>query len=193
MKNWEWSFPDGKPDQGHPTTFTTETSDGYVIAVTLQQNTDGLIVCTGLNIDSVDKQKVPNKVINSRFFQLLGFGEILKSAREAYEDWAAILIDVYQEMESERETKEWGYPGPAGHPDAKYAHLAFLYVSLVSKGKENPIDQLAQHMNCDRETASSRVAEARNRGLLTRPKQTTVGGKLTSKAEKLIEVKKGRK
>ena len=55
MKDWEWSFPDGKPDQGLPTTFTTETSDGYLIAVTLQQNEDGLIVCTGLNIDSVDK------------------------------------------------------------------------------------------------------------------------------------------
>ena len=119
----------------------------------------------------------------------MGFGEILKSAREAYEDWAAILIDVYQEMESERETKEWGYPGPVGHPDTKYAHLAFLYVSLVSKGKENPIDQLAQHMDCDRETASSRVAEARNRGLLTRPKQTIVGGKLTSKGKKLLEAK----
>lgn len=181
-----WSFPDGHPDQGGPTTFTAETNYGYSIAVTLQQNADGFIVCTGLDIQTVDKKKVPSKVINSRYFQLLGLGEILKSAREAYEEWADILVDVYQEMESERETKEWGYPGPVGHPDVKYAHLAFLYESLVSKGKENPIDQLAQHMNCDRETSSSRVSEARRRGLLTRPKQGVLGGKLTKKARKLI-------
>ncbi len=193
MANWDWSFPDGHPDKGLPTTFTTETSDGYLIAVTLQQNSDGVIVCTGLDIHTLDKGKVPGRVINSRYFQLLGLGEILKSAREAYEEWAGILVDVYQEMESERETKEWGHPGPIGHPDIKYAHLAYLYESLVSKGKENPIDQLAQHMNCDRETASSRVSEARKRGLLTRPKQGVLGGRLTSKSKKLIGITKGNK
>jgi hypothetical protein len=188
MSDWEWSFPDGKPDQGLPTVFITETQDGYQISVTLQKNVDGVVVCTGLNIDAIDKTKAPDKTINSRFFQLLGFGEILKSAREAYTEWAKILIDVYQEMESENETREWRYPGPIGHPDSKYAHLAYLYVTLVGKGKENPIDELAKHMDVDRETASSRIAEARNRRLLTRPKKGVLGGRLTSKAVKLIDL-----
>lgn len=193
MSDWEWSFPQGHPDKGKPTTFETETADGYLISVTLMQNPDGVIVCVGLDIQLADSNRLPSRVINSRFFQLLGFGEILQSARKAYSEWAEILSDVYQEMESERETQEWKYPGPAGHPDLKYAHLAYLYLAFLGKGKENPIDELAKHMDVDRETASSRIAEARNRGLLTRPKQGIVGGKLTNKAEKLLEIEKGKK
>jgi predicted transcriptional regulator len=68
-----------------------------------------------------------------------------------------------------------------------------MYVRFVGLAKDNPIDELAQHMNCDRETASSRIAEARKRGLLTRPKQGVLGGRLTSKAEKLLGIEKGRK
>lgn len=193
MRNWDWSFPDGRPNYGEPTRFTTETNDGYKIVVTLQQNEDGVLVCSGLEIDFLDKDKAPDRPINSRFFQLLGFGEILQSARKEYLDWASTLDEAYLEMDAERETKEWPYPGPVGHPDEKYAYLAYLYVRFVSLAKENPIDELAQHMDCDRETASSRIAEARKRGLLTRPKQGVFGGRLTSKAEKLLEITKGKR
>lgn len=193
MNDWDWSFPDGKPDVGHPTTFTTETEDGYLISVTLQINDDGLLVCSGLDIQFKNKSSAPDRPINSRFFQLLGFGEILQSARKEYLYWADTLTEVYQDMESENETKEWPYPGASGHPDEKYAHLAYLYLRFISLAKPNPIDEIARHMDCDRETAASRIAEARNRGLLTRPRQGNVGGKLTSKAEKLLGLEKGKR
>lgn len=191
MRDWDWSFPDGKPDVGQPTTFTTETDDGYLISVTLQINDDGLLVCSGLDIQFRNKSSAPDKPINSRFFQLLGFGQILQSARKEYSQWADTLTEVYQDMEAERETKNWPNPGASGHPDYKYAHLAYLYLRFISQAKLNPIDEIAQHMNCDRETAASRIAEARNRGLLTRPKQGILGGKLTIKAKRLIGLRKG--
>ena len=193
MRDWDWSPPDGKPDVGQPTTFITETDDGYEISVTLQVNEDGVLVCSGLDIQFKNKNLAPDRPINSRYFQLLGFGEILQSAREKYLEWAEILNEVYLEMEAERETQDWPYPGATGHTDEKYAYLAYMYIRFIGLAKPNPIDELAQHMNCDRETAASRIAEARKRGLLTRPRQGVLGGRLTSKAEKLLGIKKGKK
>ena len=117
MRDWQWSFPDGQPDQGRPTTFTTETNDGYEIKITLQRNQDGVLVCSGLEIQFVNKDLAPDRPINSRYFQLLGLGQILQSAREAYLGWADTLTEVYQDMEAERETRDWPYPGPVGHSD----------------------------------------------------------------------------
>jgi len=193
MKDWDWSPPDGKPDVGQPTTFTTETDDGYEISVTLQVNKDGVLVCSGLDIQFKNKNLVSDRPINSRYFQLLGLGEILQSARGKYLEWAGIITEVYLDMDSERETQDWPYPGATGHTDEKYAYLAYMYVRFIELAKPNPIDELAQHMNCDRETAASRIAEVRKRGLLTRPRQGVVGGRLTSKAEKLLGIKKGKK
>lgn len=193
MAAWKWSFPEGKPDEGGRTTFTTETDDGFVIEVTLQMNSDGVLICSGLNIQFKDEDKAPDRPINSRYFQLLGFGEILQSAREEYVIWAETLTEVYQDMEAESQTRDWPYPGASGHPDEKYAHLAYIYLKFIGQAKSNPIDELAQHMNCDRETAASRVSEARKRGLLTSPRQGVMGGKLTKKANEILGIKKGRK
>ena len=193
MRDWDWSPPDGKPDVGQPTTFTTETDDGYEIKVTLQVNEDGVLVCSGLDIQFKNKNLVSDRPINSRYFQLLGLGEILQSARNKYLEWAGIINEVYLDMDSERETQDWPYPGATGHTDEKYAYLAYMYVRFIELAKPNPIDGLAQHMNCDRETAASRIAEVRKRALLTRPRQGVLGGRLTSKAEKLLGIKKGKK
>jgi hypothetical protein len=191
LRDWEWQVERGNFDGG-PNSLTTETADGMSITVTLQQNEDGVLVCSGLNIQVQDQSKAPANPINSRFFQLLGLGEILKSARTEYLLRGDFVEETYQDMESEHQTRDWPYSGSAGHPDQKYAHLAYMYVRFVSLGKENPIDELAKHMNCDRETASSRIAEARNRGLLTRPIQGIVGGRLTSKAKKILGIKEGK-
>jgi hypothetical protein len=193
MRDWDWSPPDGSPDVGKPTTFTTETNDGYEISVTLQVNEDGVLVCSGLDIQFKNKNLVSDRPINSRYFQLLGLGEILQSARGKYLEWAGIITEVYLDMDSERETQDWPYPGATGHTDEKYAYLAYMYVRFIELAKPNPIDELAQHMNCDRETAASRIAEVRKRGLLTSPRQGVLGGRLTSKAEKLLGIKKGKK
>ena len=193
MRDWDWSFADGHPDAGQPTTFTTETEDGYEIKVKLQVNEDGVLVCSGLDIQFKNKKLSPDRPINSRYFQLLGLGEILQSARQKYLEWADIINDDNLDMDSARETQDWPYPGATGHTDEKYAYLVHMYVRFIGLAKPNPIDELAQHMNCDRETAASRIAEARKRGLLTRPRQGVVGGRLTSKAEKLLGIKKGKK
>lgn len=187
-RNWDWYNQDGNFD-GRPSSLTADTEDGYSITVTLQSNDDGILVCRGINIQFKDEKRPPEHPINSRFFQLLGLGEILRSARNDYLMWGETLSEAYADIEAEAQIKDWPYPGPVGHSDQKYAYLAYMYCRFISQGKENPIDELARHMDCDRETASSRVSEARNRGLLTRPKQGVFGGRITKKTMQLLDIK----
>ncbi len=186
-----WGPPNGKPDVGDPTTFTAQTKDGFEIAITLQENVDGVLVCSGLDIQFLKKNlSSPVNPINSRYFQLLGFGEILASARKAYVEWSEILDEVYTEMDIEREIEDWTAQGPEGFPDKKYAALAYLYVKFIKEGLENPIAAIAEKFGTDwdKNTWANRIVEARNRNLLTKPKAGRVGGKLTSKAEKALGI-----
>ena len=190
-KEWHWGFPDGKPHMGKPTTFTTQTNDGFQITVILQENIDGVLVCSGLDIQFKMKElSAPINPINSRYFQLLGLGEILTSARQAYSEWAEIISDSYTEDDAAREISDWTAQGPEGFPDIKYAALAYVYVHFVRQGLENPIAVIAENFGpqWDRSTWSNRIVETRNRGLLTKPKVGSYGGRLTSKAEKLLDI-----
>ena len=187
----DWGFPDGQPDRGLPTDFITETPDGYQISLTLQRNEDGVIVCSGISIKYLkNEEHAPSNPINSRYFQLLGLGSVLSSAREAYGGWADILNEVYSEMGIERSLQDWTPLGNQGFPDEKYAAVAYMYVKFVRQGLENPITALAENYKWDKNTASSRVMEARARDLLTKPKVGTFGGRLTKKAELLLEILK---
>jgi len=185
----DWGNPDGHPDQGLPTDFIAETPDGYQISLTLQRNEDGVIVCSGISVKYLkNKDHAPSNPINSRYFQLLGLGSVLSSAREAYAGWADILNEVYSEMEIERSLEDWTPLGNQGFPDEKYAAVAYMYVKFVRQGLENPVTALAENFKWDKNTASSRVMEARARDLLTKPKVGTFGGRLTKKAELLLEI-----
>ena len=104
-KKRDWGTPDGHCD-GRETTFTAENGDGYIISVTLQSNVDGVLVCSGVNIQYEDKSTSPTSPINSRFFQLLGFGEILNEVREYYIDFGNILDEVYREIDLENQLKD---------------------------------------------------------------------------------------
>ena len=91
-------------------------------------------------------------------------------------------------MEIESSLKDWSLLGNQGFPDSKYAEVAFMYLKFVSQGLENPVSALAEGFGGDKNNWSSRVLEARNRGLLTKPKSGNFGGKLTIKAEKLLPI-----
>jgi len=189
-RKWDWEYPKGSPERGLPTKFTTKTSDGYEIQLTLQENVDEVIVCSGISIQFLDNQNgVPSNPISSRYFQLLGLGEAITTAREAYRYWAGVLDEIYTEMDIERELKDWTALGNQGFPDSKYAAVAYMYVKFVRQGLENPVTELAEFLKCDKNTASSRVMEARVRKLLTKPKTGTFGGHLTSEAEKILGIK----
>ena len=119
--------------------------------------------------------------------QLLGFGEILNEVREYYIEFGNIEDEVFWEIDLENQLRDWTALGPQGFPDEKYAAVAYMYMKFVREGLENPISALAEFMNCEKNTASSRVMEARARGLLSKPKVGTYGGKLTSKYEQIIK------
>lgn len=188
-RKWDWGYPDGKPDQGRPTKFIQDLDDGYEMELTLQANDDGVIVCSGIRIQFLKSEsRAPKVSINSRYFQLLGLGEALSTAREAYSEWAGIIEGIYSEMEIENSLKDWTLLGNQGFPDSKYAEVAYMYLKFVSQGLENPVSALAEGFGGDKNTWSSRVLEARNRGLLTKPKSGNFGGKLTSRSEKLLPI-----
>ena len=76
--------------------------------------------------------------------------------------------------------------GPVQIPDVQYAALAWMYEKFVLTGNGQPIAELSKYMDSDRATTSTRVAEARNRGLLSKPKHGAFGGQLTAKGKKTL-------
>lgn len=163
-----------------------ELDDGYLIEFGLEQNEDGVLECNSFSLHWPETKVLPTNAITSRTFQLLGFGRLLTSARKAYVVWGEIVSEVYEEIEVEKLLKEWTAMGPIQIPDVQYAALAWMYEKYVLTGNGQPIAELSKYMNSDRPTTSTRVAEARNRNLLSKPKHGTFGGQLTPKGKKAL-------
>lgn len=187
-KDLVWQAVEGHFD-GRFSTMHATLEDGYEIEMGLQENEDGVLQCTSLSLKSPDEDSFPDAVLNSRYFQTLGFGDILSSARLAYGDWREVVNEVYEEMEVDRLLNEWKSFGSTEIPDNYYAAIAWKYEKFVLLGLDNPTAALADFLTpLDRATVSSRIVVARNRGLLTKPKIGTFGGKLTIKARKALNM-----
>jgi hypothetical protein len=169
-------------------TLTADIGDGYEAEITLQGNEDGRLVCCRLTIDYTASKSAPAVPISSRFLQKLGIGEMLSEAKEIYVDVAKFVSEVTNEQEKRiiKEIKDWTLTGAAGFEDIKYASVAYIYAEQIMLGNDQPISYLSELMKCDRETASSRVVEARRRGLLTKPRHGNVGGVLTKAGLKAL-------
>ena len=163
-----------------------ELDDGYLIEFGLEQNEDGILECHSFSLHWPEAKILPTNAITSRTFQLLGFGRLLTSARKAYPEWGDVVTEVYEEIEVEKLLKDWTAMGPVQIPDVQYAALAWMYEKYVLTGNGQPIAELSKFMNSDRATTSTRVAEARNRGLLSKPKHGAFGGQLTTKGKKAL-------
>ena len=184
-KKIEWQPLQGNFD-GRASTLWANLDSGYEARITLTRNEDGVLVCTGLALTFDEKQGVPDIPINSRFFQTLGFGEMLIEARSVYVEFGEVVREVYKDMEIEELLSDWTQLGPLGFTNEKYAAVAWKYEHYVMTVQENPVSALADFLKCDKATASSRILEARKRGLLTTPKVGNFGGRLTSKGMKLL-------
>lgn len=171
-------------------TLSAEIGDGYEAEITLQRNEDGRLVCCRLAIDYTASKSAPAVPISSRFLQKLGIGEMLIEAKEIYVDVAKFIniFTIGDEKRLLKEISDWTLTGAAGFDDKKYAAVAYFYVEEIMLGNDQPITYLSELMKCDRETASSRVAEARLRGLLTKPKRGNVGGVLTKAGLRALEM-----
>lgn len=163
-----------------------ELEDGYLIEFGLEQNEDGVLECLSFSLHWPETKVLPTNSITTRSFQLLGFGRLLVSARKAYPIWGDTVSEVYEEIEVEKLLKGWTATGPVQIPDVQYAALAWKYEKYVLTGNGQPIAELSKYMNSDRPTISTRVAEARNRGLLSKPKHGAFGGQLTAKGKKAL-------
>ena len=186
----DWQMAKGFFD-GRLSTMRAKLDDGYEITIGLQENEDGVLQCTSLEIRTLNEKKMPATSLNSRYFQTLGFGDILASARIAYGEWREVVGEVYEEIEVDRLLDEWKSYGSTEIPDEYYAAIAWKYEKFVLLGLDNPTAALTEFLHpIDRATVSSRIVIARNRGLLTKPKTGTFGGKLTPKARKALGMEK---
>ena len=185
-----WQPTDGPFADGERGTLSAGISDGYEAKITLQRNEDGRLVCSRLIIDYTASKSAPTVPISSRFLQKLGIGEMLSEAKEIYLDVAKFVNEISMEQEKKilKEIKDWTLTGAAGFDDKKYASVAYVYAEQIMLGNDQPIAYLSELMKCDRDTASSRVVEARIRGLLTKPKHGNVGGVLTKAGLKALEM-----
>ena len=186
----DWQNAEGFFD-GRFSTMRAKLDDGYEITIGLQENEDGVLQCTSLEIKTLNEKKMPGTSLNSRYFQTLGFGDILASARIAYGEWREVVSEAYEEIEVDRLLDEWKSFGSTEIPDEYYAAIAWKYEKFVLLGLDNPTAALTEFLHpVDRATVSSRIVIARNRGLLTKPKTGTFGGKLTPKARKALGMEK---
>jgi len=192
LEKREWYAVSGHFD-GRPSTVACDLDDGYTVSITLLENSDGQLVSKGMSIQlSNPTNSAPN--VTSKYFQSLGFGELLSEARLAYGEYRDIVQDVETEKYISALLTDWPNSGAAKFPDVKYAAVAWMYESLLQRGSSNPVTDLAEIMGCeDRDTASVRLIEARSRGLLTSPSKGSFGGKLTAKGKKLLEAEGGDK
>ena len=76
-------------------------------------------------------------------------------------------------------------PGRRGRKDEAYASLAAAYVGRLGSGRE--VAELAEEMGYSASRIRNMLAEARRRGLLTRPAPGKSGGQLTPKAIELLQ------
>lgn len=70
--------------------------------------------------------------------------------------------------------------------DETYAQLAEHYVALAGRGVRKPVAVLSSASGLTESQVRERLREARKRELLTSAGQGRVGGKLTSKAQKIL-------
>jgi transposase-like protein len=79
-------------------------------------------------------------------------------------------------------------PGRRGRPDEVYAEVAAAYVDLVESGTTtSPVKALAEQYGYSVSAVNNWVAEARNRGLLSRSPRGKAGGHLTERARQLLD------
>jgi hypothetical protein len=176
-----------------PGTFTggleyvaAELPDGFKVEMGLERNEDGVLRCVEFKMILKEDAKHPSKHINSRYFQTIGFGELLAAAREKYVSVWELALEVKIQDKVDSLLDEWASNGPNVIADEYYAAIAYEYENYVIQGLENPITQLAETLRENKATISSRVVEARNRGLLTKPKYGSFGGRLTAKGKKAL-------
>lgn len=83
-------------------------------------------------------------------------------------------------------------PGRRGRDDLEYARLALEYATEIESGNRHPTKTLAAAHHVGVNRMSQLINEARNRGLLTRPRSKgRPGGELTDAAVELIEAEGG--
>lgn len=183
----EWDWVRGHFD-GRFSEMGGNLNSDYKIEMGLQRNEDGVLHCTRLLIETKNEKRMPSQAINSRFLQTLGLGELLAEAKAEYGFRSEIMEEVQEEIFVEYLLDNWELNGSNQIPDVYYAAIGWKYEKFVYLGLDNPTYELSDLLKVDRATISSRIVEARKRGLLTKPKAGTFGGKLTPYGKKLIEM-----
>ncbi len=171
--------------------YRLESRFGYAVPVELRV-IQGQISDVGRPLGTT-QQGAPDTPITSRLLRDVTVKAHMDIAREVLAGESGERIET---------SKLWGFvrggedPPPSSGPkpksDTHYAKLAARYVQLVNLGSTSPLVDLKRESDADgvpysRDFFRDEIAEARRRGLLTKPPPGRAGGELTELARQLVK------
>lgn len=134
---------------------------------------------------SEQPEDVPAGGITSETWRLVQIGA-LRAGTEATPSDMPATAGVDEELIAELKTELGQRPGVTGRPDVFYAKLASAYVSELGAGNPQPVSVLAPRLGKSPAVLRNMLRDARQRSLLTAANGRKAGGRLTSKAQRLL-------
>jgi hypothetical protein len=130
-------------------------------------------------------EDVPAGGITTETWRFVQIGA-LRAGIQATPSDAAATAGVDEKLINELKTELAEHPGVTGRPDAFYAKLASAYVSELEAGNPQPVSVLAPRLGKSPAVLRNMLRDARQRSLLTAAKGRKAGGRLTAKAQRLL-------
>lgn len=129
-----------------------------------------------------------SQTITSASFRSIPFGEITAAARSLASNTAGVISNAAQEQLDDllQPWRQDARTTGARRDDLAYAALSLRYVMLLGSGNSRPTDTLARDLGMSPITASQRLRECRQKGLLTATTAGRAGGELTPAAMALL-------
>jgi hypothetical protein len=148
-------------------------------------------------VGTLELRRLGDSVLNASHLHDVPFGEVIAKAREClapFHDALAkerVLVNgrapdfaLWAEALRQR-------PGRRGHSESHtldLARVARAYADLVAADDPAPLRTLAEHLSLSYQRVRNLVHEARTKeGLLTATKAGRASGRLTAKAERILE------
>lgn len=176
-----------EPKRGY--TFQAHFASGWGMEATACLDPNGKPVATSFSLFPLDEDAfLP---VNSNLLKEIPIGELLSEVRSSVAEFEDVENQYHAFQSRDR---FWDLISPTQWPgrgvqasEKTYAALAFCYLDALRSGETKPVEALAVAMDCKRSTASNRLADTRAKGFLSSAGSGSSGGKLTEKAQRLLD------
>jgi hypothetical protein len=127
--------------------------------------------------------------IASRRLRVAPIGEMERAARAFAADSVPAVEQARVTAAERRRMLKAISPVVGGRSggDERLATICRLYVDLLARGDDHPVQSLAAQMHLGEKTVRNLLYRAREAGLLTSPGRGRAGGELTDKAKEILD------